>query len=282
MWRTIVMMMVVMGAGAQELIRCWEYPTDRLGIDFEIVTEANRTVISKSLKVFRIYDRTHAEDGSYPIQVEYAIAGKPPARQTLYCSDELHGQKWCGAECDGGGFRLEANGTLAPEVMLLRRKEGEDAATGSDLILYPKEANITLIGHAIPCPSDLPKYYRDDPAGVHVCYDSIAYHQAYIGCYRSVQPCAQRHDRHFGTYPTLEASRKALQRCERSYPNDAYMDNPAGRYVCYENRDTKGFHGCFRTTRPCKSLNKHHFGHYTDTTQSEAALERCKRNAPRR
>jgi hypothetical protein len=275
-------MWVVVGAGAQVDVRCYDYPVDRLGVRHVVFGQNGRTSRTETLKAFRVFDRSRAGNASYPILVEYIVAGGLSGRQTVYCYPKSERVKWCGVECDGGGFALDKEGRLRPDVMTLQRQEGEDAETGSEWIVYPIEANITLIGQAIPRPSDLPKYYWDDPEGLHVCYDAIRDHEAYVGCYRSVQPCARRQDHAFGTYSTRQASRTALERCESSYPDAAYIDNPVGRFVCYENRDDRGYHGCFRSTESCRKLHKKRFGHYPDGPQSRAALDRCKKNRPKR
>jgi len=60
--------------------------------------------------------------------------------------------------------------------------------------------------------------YVDDKKGRYVCYDYKDTLGEYSGCFRSQKSCAVLKKEHFGRYPNINESRKALERCRRSIP----------------------------------------------------------------
>jgi len=267
--------------------KCMEYDSSKFTlIKDDYSTKKLKTTKYKidSLKVYFFKNRS----GIKPITLEYTVNGHKRYYKYIFCTKEDN-KEWCGIECDGGGFY--ANKNLEINIQNAINVYGEPESSDEiSLSIVPKIKNKYIKGKEFICPQNLPvandlldeKYYKDNPKGRYVCY-KYKDNGKYEGCFRSTKKCKELHIQHFGKYATKDATKKALLRCKRSKPNQDYVDNKNGLYVCYDYIDDSGeYSGCFRAKKSCKRLNKKHFGHYPNIIESQKALRRCMASIPRK
>jgi len=263
---------------------CMEYS----GKDFVLqkTTYTKNKVTTKNSKVdnIKIYFFKN-RSSTKPITLEYSVKGHKKYYKYIFCMKEGD-KEWCGIECDGGGFYANSNLDIYVEYPL--RVLGEPEGNLPEIEIAQKGKKY-IKGKAFKCPKKLPKvknlpddkYYKDNINGKYVCYD-YKNDNKYYGCFRSIKKCKELHLQHFGKYGTKKAVKDALKRCKKSKPNKDYIDNPKGKYVCYDYIDSNGeYNGCFRAHKSCKKLNKKHFGYYRNTKESRKALLRCEESLPK-
>ncbi len=266
--------------------RCFSYNSKEFTLT-QLIYKGDKE-IHKNLKLdkVKIY---YFKDSSptKPITLEYSINGHTRYYKYIFCTNEKNQTKWCGIECDGGGFHLKKDFSIYVEYPLRVAGESPDDPD-VPIIELAQTSKKYLKGTEFKCPIKLPKvadniddkFYKDNPNGKNVCYD-YKYKDKYFGCFRSTKSCRDLHRQHFGKYGTKEATKKALNRCKNSKPNSKYSDNPKGLYVCYDYKDEGIYSGCFRSIESCKSKGKQHFGKYPNIIESRNAFRRCITSMPR-
>ena len=194
----------------------------------------------------------------------------------------------CSLECDGGSFMYNRDFSFYIDYGLALSNPNDIY----EVELSQKKRKAFIKGKRIECPKNISKlftYYTPkkskkeaiDPKGRYVCYDYKFKNVdtgrwEYSECHIYKRHCKDYRLSYFGHYPTLKATKDALKRCKSSHPNLDYVDNPKGRYVCYDYNDIYGnFIGCFRSKKDCKLLHKKRFGKYSNSAKTEDALYRC-------
>jgi len=280
---TLLISIVAFGSGEV----CVEYS----GKDFilnQIIFDKDKE-INKSLKLDYVKTYFFKEKGQYNlVTLEYSVNHHKRLYKYIYCSKQ-DDKLWCSIECDGGGFYVNKNFDIDIKTPL---RVFADEEGGRDLP-YLELAKIKkgyIKGKIFKCPKKLPKakylpnekYYKDNPNGNYVCYD-YKEDNRYYGCFRSIKSCKELHIQRFGKYGSKKAVKEALKRCKNSKPNRDYIDNPNGKYVCYDYIDNNGeYKGCFRAMKSCKLLHKKHFGRYLTKQESKNALARCQASLPKK
>ncbi len=235
------------------------------------------------IKIYFFKDR----DSTHPITIEYSVNRHKRLYRYIFCMNEnKKDTQWCGIDCDGGGFYANKNLDIFIKYPM-RLFGGEDGEVVEINLIQIKDGY--LKGREFKCPKELPKakdlpdesYYKDNPNGSYVCYE-YKEDNKYFGCFRTTKRCRDLYRQRFGKYGSKKAVKEALKRCQSSNPNLDYVDNPKGKYVCYDYIDDNGdYSGCFRAIKSCKMLNKKHFGHYPTIKESKKALFRCQTSTPK-
>jgi len=258
------------------------------GKDFfleKILYKKNKDIREKikidNLKIYFFKDRNSGN----PITLEYTI--NKHKRLYKYIDCRKNGNKeWCGLECDGGGFY--ANKSLDILIKYPLIISGEVDSELPILAITQKNSKKYIKGKSFTCPKVSlrakkqpdEKYYKDNAMGKYVCY-TYKSDKRYNGCIRSIKRCKDLHLQHFGKYETKEIVKDAFERCKSFKPNQDYLENSNGKYVCYDYIDDSGeYNGCFTAIKSCKELHKKHFGQYSTIKKSQKALVRCKVSLP--
>jgi len=228
--------------------------------------------------------------------LEYSVKGYKFYSKENVCGNMSHwGKDSCiYDQADGGGFRFDKHFNILIDDFNLRVFRGMPDTVGIDTEKRIGSYNIKSYHKAkeITCPKEMInlvknyRYYDRDkiPKGKYVCYDDLGdagNRFEYWGCIRSKISCKTLSMRHFGYYPTIKESKKALKRCKSYRPNRDFIDNKNGLYVCYDYLNyQREYVGCFRAKKSCKKLHKKSFGKYSNKKEAKEAYFRCLNSIP--
>ena len=283
-----------LSAGAKQTAACYTCDPDA----FELVLAVDggkQSVTQKQLKRFAIYFRLEGDEGNRtadPAHFAEATVAYTYGDHTFsynvglcdYHKDDAY--VLCVDDGDRGSFRFSKRSTVTN--LSIRMSEASDAYDAMnydhDLRLIQKHPDRPARAHLIRCTEDIKKALArieekyDNPR--YVCYDGIR-EKRYFGCSESERPCRDQGMMRFGEYPTAEATRQAGKRCESAQPDPKYIDNPEGRFVCYDYiASWGGYVGCFRSVNTCQSIGKERFGRYPTARKAHEAYLRCQIGFP--
>jgi hypothetical protein len=263
---------------------CVKYSSNDFFLKKTIYKNGKEIIKNKKVDYIKIYFFKNRSTVK-PITLEYSLNSKKRYYRYIFCGKEGN-KEICSIECDGGGFYINKNFDI--NIWYPLRVFSKEGAINYDYEIVPKRRGY-IKGVKFKCPKVMPKAKNkdnniniDERSGKYVCY-LYKSDSKYYGCFRSIKSCKSLHRQYFGKYATTKDSKLALDRCKSSTPNKDFVDNPKGRYVCYEYKDKYGeYNGCFRSIKSCKSLHKKHFGHYLNRAETKSALNRCIDSMPRR
>jgi len=247
-------------------------------ISYQKYRESRKRVKIDNLKIYFSKNRNEHN----PITLEYVVNKHKRYYKYIFCG-KSNKKEWCSIECDGGGFYVNKNLDILIENSL--SVAGEPDSQLPTLAITQKDNTKYIKGKTFNCPKGLRQAKKldstkDNQLGKYVCYEHKS-DTKYYGCIKSSKECKDLDLQHFGKYKTKGDVKKAFKRCKSSKPNQEYINNSDGNYVCYDYIDHKGeYKGCFSTIKSCKVLNKKHFGHYATKKDTQKALIRCKISLP--
>jgi len=195
----------------------------------------------------------------------------------------------CPIECDGGGLYIDKNFNMRLYDGGLYIERALDISAPYFVIDISIQQNKKE--YLKPIKDANPKLYKismkwvdsdkyKSKKGLYICY-SYKDNGKYEGCGEYNRDCQDIGLMHFGHYPNIQEAKKALNRCKHSKPKKDYVDNPRGKFVCYDEIDDFGvYQGCFRSKKSCKLINKKRFGKYLNRDEVFKGYLRCVNSMP--
>lgn len=247
----------------------------------------------KSLEIYFSKKSVYGNESNTPYK-SVVIAYRTGKRRFYFPMDiceKLDGDKYprCALYCDRGNFKYDKNFSFYIEYGLTLT----DTEEPYEIELSQKHKKEFVAGKRMKCPEKILKlftYYRPDTdnsknadsiKGRYVCYSYKDRNYKtgrweYNDCRTYKRHCKDYRLSYFGHYPNITATKAALKRCRKGHPNLDYVDNPKGRFVCYDYNDKYGsFIGCFRSIKSCDKLNKKQYGIYKSKSDTEDGYHRC-------
>jgi len=195
----------------------------------------------------------------------------------------------CSIECDGGGLYIDEDFNMRLYDGGLYIERALDISVPYFVIDMSIQQNKKE--YLKPIKDVNPKLYKismkwvdsdkyKSKKGLYICY-SYKDNEKYEDCEEYNRDCREIGLMRFGHYPNIQEAKKALNRCQHSKPKKDYVDNPRGKFVCYDVIDDFGvYQGCFRSKKSCKLINKKRFGKYPNRDEAFKGYLKCVNSIP--